>query len=89
MLWRMTRSTFRKIIAHQSYTTLQSAREAIARVPLLSGLSLQQLSVLASAMTLQSFPPGSRIIEKGSVGSQFFIIKVPTASSSMPHAGRE
>ena len=72
----MHRDTFRKIIAQQSYTALQAAREAVARVPLLSTLSLQQLSLLASAMALQSFPPGAKIIEKGSIGQQFFIIKV-------------
>ncbi len=75
-MWRMSQSTFRRVIAHQSYSTLQAARQAIARVPLLKSLSLQQLSLLSAAMTVQTFAPGSKIITKGSAGNQFFIIKV-------------
>jgi hypothetical protein len=75
-MWRMSQSTFRRVIAHQSYTTLHAAQQAIARVPLLKSLSLQQLGVLSAAMTVQSFAPGTRIISKGSAGNTFYIIKV-------------
>ncbi len=72
----MSSVTFRSIIARHSYEALQACRDAVSRVPLLSSLSTNQLSVLASAMSLQCFPPGAMIISKGSLGQQFFIIKV-------------
>jgi CRP-like cAMP-binding protein len=60
--------------------------EALARVPLLSGLSRRDLRRLASSMRERSFPPGAKVLTEGENGVGFFVIADGTATVSVGDA---
>ncbi len=57
-------------------SVLPQALRVLGNVPLFSCLSREQLTQVAVALQTQSYPMGSRIIEKGTPGNDFFIVKV-------------
>jgi CRP-like cAMP-binding protein len=62
---------------------MSDAQEAIRSTPLFSELSKKDVKQLASAMNETTFPPGTRVIEKGQQGLGFFVITSGTATVTL------
>jgi len=74
-VFQLDRNTFRYVIAKSNAQTTSDIRNALSKVPLLSGLTKQQLSTISNAVEIISYEAGEKIFLKGSVGKHFYIIK--------------
>ena len=74
-VFQLDRNTFRYVIATSNAQTTNEIRNALSKVPLLSGLTKQQLSTISNAVEIISYEAGEKIFIKGSVGKHFYIIK--------------
>lgn len=74
----LDRDTFRYTLARSSSQKHNQIQDALSRVPLLSGLTVHQLSKISDSVEILKFEKGDYIIKKGSVGNVFYIIKEGT-----------
>ena len=88
VLWQLDRRTFRHIIAHSSAQQLADCKAALRRVPLLEALSEEEVGKVAAAVQLVSFKSGETIIQKGTPGAVFYIIKEGSVRCTNVGAGK-
>jgi len=74
-LWTLPRDNFRKIIAANANKSLHQIQNALKSVPLLQGLSDEQINQLCDITALVTFKQGDVILRKGDEGSVFYFIK--------------
>jgi CRP-like cAMP-binding protein len=77
-LWALDRNTFRRSLASTTHSEIQGTTQVLQRVPQFSQLTDTQLSKMASAVEPVAFNAGDLIIEKGTAGSVFYIVKKGT-----------
>lgn len=74
----LDRDTFRYIVAHSSDDRRGEIQRALANVPLLSGLTHQQIAKISDSVEIVSFETGEYVIQKGSEGNIFYMVKEGT-----------
>jgi CRP-like cAMP-binding protein len=74
-LFSLDRDTFRYTLAKSSSERSHHIQHALARVPLLSGLTPLQLSKISEAVEIVKFQAGQSVFKKGSEGNIFYMIK--------------
>ena len=75
VLWALDRVTFRHILEFSTRTGLEETTSSLRAVPILSGLTENQLERISSTVAAVTFDAGDHIIEKGEHGNTFYIIK--------------
>ena len=78
-LWKVDQKTFRYILANSTNSQKQDVHLILKKVPFLADLDVLDLSKLSDAFTTNSYPEGSRIINKGDKGENFYILQEGTA----------
>ena len=79
-LFKLDRETFRHALARSEYENNNVARESLAHVKMLDRLQPSDRAALADAVTLNRFPAGQLIIQKGAAGDIFYMILEGTVS---------
>jgi CRP-like cAMP-binding protein len=74
-LWQLDRNTFRRTLASTTETEIHGTVGTLQRVPQFEKLTEFQLNKMAEAVEPVSFNAGDLIIEKGTAGSVFYIVK--------------
>mmetsp|Transcript_20020 Transcript_20020/g.30469 ORF Transcript_20020/g.30469 Transcript_20020/m.30469 type:complete len:773 (-) Transcript_20020:766-3084(-) len=74
-VWAVDRKTFRTIVASGSAKSKKRVYDALTRVDLLSGLTDDQLALVADAVQIIKFSQGTRIINKNETGNVFYMIE--------------
>ena len=74
-LWRVDQKTFRFMLANNSSAQQKDMMETLRKVPFLNDLQDLDLVKICDALVKVSFEPGDRIINKGDVGEDFYIIR--------------
>mmetsp|Transcript_25710 Transcript_25710/g.60500 ORF Transcript_25710/g.60500 Transcript_25710/m.60500 type:complete len:820 (-) Transcript_25710:226-2685(-) len=74
-LWRVDQKTFRFMLANNSSAQQKDVNETLRKVPFLSDLQDMDLNRIADALSKVNYEPGDRIINKGDVGKDFYIIR--------------
>lgn len=78
-VWKVDQKTFRYILANSTNTQKKDVHHILKKVPFLADLDMMDLSKLSDAFTTVHYPEGGRIINKGDVGENFYIIQEGTA----------
>jgi cGMP-dependent protein kinase len=71
----LDRSAFRYIVAHSFDSRRGEVQRTLTRVPLLEGLTKQQIMRISDSVEIIRFKPEDYIIRKGSEGNIFYMIK--------------
>lgn len=74
----LDRDTFRYIIAKSSDSRRGEVQSALSQVPLLSGLTKQQIAKISDSVEIVKFAAGEYVIQKGSEGNIFYMVKEGT-----------
>eukprot|EP00522_Entomoneis_paludosa_P015254 CAMPEP_0172459820 /NCGR_PEP_ID=MMETSP1065-20121228/34298_1 /TAXON_ID=265537 /ORGANISM="Amphiprora paludosa, Strain CCMP125" /LENGTH=834 /DNA_ID=CAMNT_0013214661 /DNA_START=245 /DNA_END=2749 /DNA_ORIENTATION=+ len=74
-LWRVDQKTFRYTLANNSSTQQKELLETLRKVPFLNDLQHQDLVKISDAVTKVQYSAGDRIINKGDMGEEFYIIR--------------
>lgn len=74
-LWRVDQRTFHQILANSSVSADKDTMKILRKVEFLSNLSDEYIAKIASAVTPQNFKKGETIIQKGDLGTVFYILK--------------
>eukprot|EP00924_Labyrinthula_sp_SR-Ha-C_P006231 maker-scaffold_31-snap-gene-0.46-mRNA-1 protein AED:0.36 eAED:0.36 QI:0/0/0/1/0/0/4/0/770 len=75
VLWKLDRVTFKHAAAQASQSTVETTLKALKAVPLLQVLTDEQLRDIAQVTRICEFSAGTKIIQKGDVGTTFYVIK--------------
>ncbi|CAB9516569.1 Protein kinase 4 (Fragment) [Seminavis robusta] len=78
-LWKVDQKTFRYILANSTNSQKKDVHHILQKVPFLTDLDKLDLIKLSDAFVAKSYPEGGRIINKGDVGENFYIIQEGTA----------
>lgn len=78
-LWKVDQKTFRYILANSTNSQKKDVHHILTKVPFLADLDKMDLSKLSDAFSTVHYPEGGRIINKGDVGENFYIIQEGTA----------
>ena len=79
-LFSLDRETYKFIVAQSSSNRSLEIKKALARVPLLSELTEDQLEKLSDTVEIFAYNPGDVIIKKGAEGNIFYIVKEGTVT---------
>ena len=74
-LYSLNRDTFRFTLAHSNSSRVAEIQSALSKVTLLSSLTSSQISKVSEAVELMTYNPGETIIQKGTEGNIFYMIK--------------
>ena len=74
-LWRVERNAFRQIIVNSTLNKDKAILDTLKKVPFLKELAIDVLNKIANSVEMKSFTNGTKIINKGDVGLEFFVIK--------------
>ena len=74
-LWMLDRPTFRRTLAASAHNDLEETTGVLRTVPLLEPLTEAQLAAMAEAVQPVHFSAGELVIEKGTAGSIFYILR--------------
>lgn len=74
-LWRVDQKTFRFMLANNSSAQQKDLFETLRKVPFLNDLQDSDLNKICDAVTKVQYQPGDRIIQKGDLGEDFYIIR--------------
>lgn len=78
-LWKVDQKTFRYMLANNTNAQQKDINDVLRKVPFLADLEDRDLLRISDALTSATFPDGERIIQKGDVGEDFYIIREGTA----------
>lgn len=76
--YTLDRNTFRYIVAHSADDRRGEIQRALSKVPLLQGLTKQQIMKISDSVEIVKFNIGDYVIRKGSEGNIFYMIKEGT-----------
>merc|ERR1712232_1097117 len=74
-LWSIDRNTFNVLVKDDSRKALEKRMNFLKRVPILKGLTSDELSSLCDAMQTRMMPANEFVIKQGEKGSEFFIVE--------------
>lgn len=74
-LWRVDQKTFRFMLANNQSANQKDMVETLRKVPFLSDLQDFDLGRISEALHKVQFQPNDKIINKGDIGDQFYIIR--------------
>jgi cAMP-dependent protein kinase regulator len=74
-LWRVDQTTFHQILANSSVSGDRDTMKILRKVEFLSNLSDEYIAKIASAVTPKNFKKGETIIQKGDLGTVFYVLK--------------
>jgi CRP-like cAMP-binding protein len=75
VLWRIDNESFRNIMAQSAHSRDIDIRSCLSKIPLFKSIGDQHLHKFASALTRVKFKKGERIVNKGEVGTVFYLIE--------------
>merc|ERR1712232_888526 len=74
-LWSIDRNTFNVLVKDASRKAMEKRMNFLKRVPILKGLTSDELSSLCDAMQTRMMPANEFVIKQGEKGSEFFIVE--------------
>ena len=74
-LWRVDRITFRTIILNSAHRRRTMYESFLAQVPLLAGVSMEERSKIADALTSRVVQDGEEVVREGEMGDTFFFVE--------------
>ena len=85
VLWSLDRRSFRSLTVMSSMQRTEAVMRALKRVDLLHGMTEHQMAKVADAVQVLKFPAKARVITKGTIGEEFFMIQ--SGSVVVTHIG--
>lgn len=85
--WALDRATFRRILLEGTFNRRIMYEDFLKDVKVLSGLTAQERSKLASALSTEIFHAGDKIVTEGEVGDKFYLIESGTCVISKEKEG--
>ncbi len=79
-LWRVDQNAFRQILANSTLNKDRAVLDTLKKVPFLKGLDIEYLNKIANSVETKKFSKGTKIIKKGEVGLEFFVVKSGSVS---------
>lgn len=73
--WALDRLTFRRILLEGTFNKRLMYENFLKEVKILSGLSNQEISKLADALTTEIYHQGEKIVTEGDIGENFYFIE--------------
>ncbi|EGV66198.1 hypothetical protein PSN45_003366 [Yamadazyma tenuis] len=73
--WALDRLTFRRILLEGTFNKRLMYENFLKEVKILSGLSTQEISKLADALTTEIYHQGDKIVTEGESGENFYFIE--------------
>jgi len=78
VLWKMHQQSFRAKLAHHAMTQEEEMMGLLKKITLFEGMEDAELRKFANAMERVHFQPEERIVNKGDIGTIFYIIEQGT-----------
>merc|ERR1712048_6117 len=75
VLWSIDRNCFTHLVKNAAQTAVARRVAFLKEVPLLKGLTPDEVSNLCDALVVKYYPEESNIITEGENGKQFFIVE--------------
>lgn len=85
--WALDRATFRRILLEGTFNRRIMYEDFLKDVKVLSGLTPQERSKLADALSTEMYHAGQNIVTEGEVGDKFYLIESGTCEISKNDAG--
>lgn len=73
--WSLDRVTFKRVLMETTIKQRQLYLDFIDQVPIFSTLSGYEKMIVADALRVEYFDPGSTVIEEGTAGDDFYIVE--------------
>lgn len=74
-LWRVEQGAFRQILANSTINKDRAVLDTLKKVPFLKDLEIEYLNKIANSVETKKFAAGNKIIKKGEVGLEFYVVK--------------
>lgn len=88
-LFSLDRDTFRFTVAHGQNDRTTAIKAALKQVPILEGLTDEQIDKLTDTIEIVNYEAGEQIIKKGSEGNVFYMIKQGSVAVKNVGAGSQ
>ena len=85
--WALDRATFRRILLEGTFNRRIMYEDFLKDVKVLSGLTHQERSKLADALSTEMYHAGQNIVTEGETGDKFYLIESGTCEISKHDAG--
>lgn len=85
--WALDRATFRRILLEGTFNRRIMYEDFLKDVTVLSGLTHQERSKLADALSTEMFHAGDNIVTEGATGDKFYLIESGTCEISKQNEG--
>ncbi|KAF3989468.1 hypothetical protein FT663_03586 [Candidozyma haemuli var. vulneris] len=85
--WALDRATFRRILLEGTFNRRIMYEDFLKDVTVLSGLTHQERSKLADALSTEMFHAGDNIVTEGETGDKFYLIESGTCEISKQSEG--
>lgn len=77
-LWRVEQRAFRQILANSTLNKDKAVLDTLKKVPFLKDLEIEYLNKMANSVETKEFKKGTKLINKGDVGLEFYVLKSGT-----------
>ncbi len=74
-LWRVEQGAFRQILANSTINKDRAVLDTLKKVPFLKDLEIEYLNKITNSVETKKFGAGTKIIKKGEVGLEFYVVK--------------
>lgn len=74
-LWRVEQRAFRQILANSTLNKDKAVLDTLKKVPFLKDLEIEYLNKMANSVETKEFKKGTKLIKKGDVGLEFYVLK--------------
>lgn len=85
--WTLDRATFRRILLETNFNRRIMYEDFLRKVDVLAGLTPQERSKLADALSTETYQPGDKIVTEGEIGEKFYLIESGTCEISKKGEG--
>lgn len=85
--WALDRATFRRILLEGTFNRRIMYEDFLKDVKVLAGLTPQERSKLADALSTEIYHSGDRIVTEGEIGDKFYLIESGTCEISKKNEG--
>lgn len=85
--WALDRATFRRILLEGTFNRRIMYEDFLKDVSVLAGLTPQERSKLADALSTEIYHAGDRIVTEGEIGDKFYLIESGTCEISKKAEG--
>lgn len=79
-LWRVDQLAFRQILGNSTLNKDKAILDTLKKVPFLNELDIEYLNKIANSVETKKYPMGTKIIQKGEKGLEFYVVKAGRVS---------